>query len=463
MQPMRPAAALAGSGVASDYAEALLAFLGVCVARRPGPADADPAALWAASGAMALTGHADGPPRLAPGPLAACAVGALRALAALAPEAPLPRDAAALLGERAACSGATRRGRISPGGSCRLLRCADGWIALNLAREADVRALPAWLEAPPRPDESAWQHVARLLPARQGAGLARRAAWLGLPMAVAGPPPARAPEWLRVEKCGAPRARAPGERPRVLDLSGLWAGPLAASLLAACGARVWKLESRARPDGARGGPRRFFDLLNAGKASLALDLDRGPGRDRLRGLIARADIVIESARPRALSQLGIDAEVELARRPGLTWLGLTGYGRRDPAPGRVAFGDDAAVAAGLAEATGRDEGAPLFCGDAIADPLAGLHGALAALASWRAGGGRLLDLSLRDVVAHALHFAPDAGDAAQVEPDGEGGHRVCGEGFRVAVASPRARTPAAVARRLGADTARVLHAQGLPC
>ena len=75
----RPRAALlSGTGVASEYAETLLASLGERVVRRSGTPDADPDALWAHRGAMALTGHEDGPPRLAPGPLAACAVGALR-------------------------------------------------------------------------------------------------------------------------------------------------------------------------------------------------------------------------------------------------------------------------------------------------------------------------------------------------------------------------------------------------
>ena len=58
----------------------------------------------------------------------------------------------------------------------------------------------------------------------------------------------------------------------MVDLSALWAGPLAASLLLEAGARVVKVEARDRPDGARSGPRPFFDLLNAGKESVAIDL-----------------------------------------------------------------------------------------------------------------------------------------------------------------------------------------------
>ena len=110
---------------------------------------------WAASGAMALTGRRDGPPLLAPAPLASRARCAVAGIAAIAGEAKLDAtgleqlDAGALLGERAACSGFARNGATSAGGSCELLRCSDGWIAVNLARADDVALLPAWLGSPP--------------------------------------------------------------------------------------------------------------------------------------------------------------------------------------------------------------------------------------------------------------------------------------------------------------------------
>ena len=76
-------------GGASDYAETLLAGLGVRGTRVEETEDSSPAELWARCGAMALTGHAQGSPLPAPGPLAACAEGALRAMRTLAPDAPL--------------------------------------------------------------------------------------------------------------------------------------------------------------------------------------------------------------------------------------------------------------------------------------------------------------------------------------------------------------------------------------
>jgi hypothetical protein len=455
-----PAAApLAGRGVVSARAEALLHDLGVTLRRIDGPADPHPALLWADSGAMALTGHAAGPPRLARGPLAASAHAALRALRALAPGAALPPDGGALLGERAACTGATRAGRITAGGQGRLLRTADAWIALQLARPDDVALLPAWLEAPPEPD--AWAFVGRHVAHRRSAELARRAAWLGLPMAVAAAPPVDPPRWVALARCGAPLPRAAQDRPFVVDLSSLWAGPLCTALLQATGAHVAKVESPRRPDGARLGSARFFDLQNAGKASVALDFTRDDtALAALRRLLGHADVVVESARPRALRQAGLDAEAWLAERPGRVWLSISGYGRDEPEPGRVAFGDDAAVAAGLAWPADGDDG-PVFCGDAIADPLTGLHAALAALAVWRAGGGQRVDLALRDVAAFAAS-GDDAARGVEVEARGDG-HVVRAGGGEAPVRAPRARATRGRAAPLGADTRRVLEAQRVRC
>jgi crotonobetainyl-CoA:carnitine CoA-transferase CaiB-like acyl-CoA transferase len=217
---------------------------------------------------------------------------------------------------------------------------------------------------------------------------------------------------------------------------------------------VVKVESTRRPDGARFGPPLFFDLLNAGKESVALDFGTAAGRAQLRRLVECADIVVESARPRALAQVGIDAESLVEEAPGLTWVSITGYGRRDPGAGWVAFGDDAGVAAGLAAATASPGGPPLFCGDAIADPLTGIHAGLAALACWRGGGGLLLDLALCNVAAHALAFGPTPPGATVCSSNG--GWEVVAGSERAEVASPRARATQGTARTLGADSDAVL-------
>src|SRR5262245_21308514 len=412
-----------------------------------------PALEWARSGAMHRTGRPDGAPRLAPGPLATWARRELDALRRLATR-PLPPelDGPALLGERAALLGLARRGTIAPGGACRLFPAADGWIAATLARPDDEACLPAWLGVEARGDP--WGVVASAVFERKAGEVVERARLLGLAAAVAGPLPDAAPPAHRVAARGPRRERPRGAVPLVIDLSSLWAGPLCAHLLGLAGARCIKLESVARPDGARAGNAAFFALLNAGKASVALDLGSPAGRDRLRRLVARADVVVESARPRALRQLGIEAEALVAEHPGLVWVAITGHGRREPGAGFIGYGDDAAVAAGLALATGEPEGTPLFCGDAIADPLSGIHAAVSALAALREGEAVLLDVALCALAAHAALSSGEARDA-QVRP-ADGGYEVVTCSRRQPVLPPRARPVRGAPRALGADTEAVL-------
>lgn len=444
---------LAGRGIATAYARALLDSLGARLVTEPGPADPDPALANARSGLSELTGLPNGPPQMCPVPLASCADGVIRALRSLAPpaqSAALP-DGAALLGERAAIAGLGRNGAISPGGSCRLLRAADGWFALSLTRVADWSAVPAWLETE---TPGSWEAIETLVTGRPAAVLVERARLLGLAAAVSAQPDPEPAPWYNVTASG-PRA-APGSRrhpPRVVDLSSLWAGPLCSHLLQALGAEVVKVESSSRPDGARAGPAPFFDLLNAGKRSVALDFGSGELR-LLHELLDCADIVIEASRPRALRQLGVLAEPWLAARPGRTWLSLSGYGRDGPGENFVAFGDDAGVAAGLSALLLEVTGLPLFCGDAVADPLAGMHGALAAWSSYQGGGGHLLSVALRDVVAHCIRFSlpSEAGELHRRWQEWTAAAEAAG----LDTALPVARVPAGPARPLGADNDTVL-------
>ncbi|HEY0973250.1 MAG TPA: CoA transferase, partial [Solimonas sp.] len=411
--------------------------------------------------------EAGGAAQVCPAPLAAAADGALAALAALAPAGALAGLCGhALLTERAAIFGHRRQGAIAPGGSSRLLSTRDGALALNLARDDDWDLLPAWLDG----DEVArdWSTLAAAVSSRTMHELVERGRELGLAVAPCVPPRTRPEPWF-VRRAKAPPRAPPSRAPRVLDLSSLWAGPLCSHLLQCCGADVVKLESTRRPDGARRGPPAFFDLLHAGKRSVALDFGSDEGRRQLRALIARADIVIEASRPRALRQLGIDAEAFVAATPGLTWIALSGYGRPEPQAQWIAYGDDAGIAAGLGwlmrqvtggaaeSVTGGVTGRPMFVGDAIADPIAGLHAALAAWAGWQAGGGGLIDLSLVEVLRHVIGFEAPA--------DAEG-WRARAVQWRAVVrdadiAVPSARAPAGPAPALGADNAAVFADWGL--
>ncbi|MGH8999259.1 MAG: CoA transferase, partial [Acidimicrobiia bacterium] len=226
----------------------------------------------------------------------------------------------------------------------------------------------------------------------------------------------------------------------VVDLSSLWAGPLCGHLLQLAGARVIKVESETRPDGARAGPPAFFDLLHAGQEAVALDFGSAPGRTRLRRLLAAADVVIEASRPRALAQLDAGPEQVLpAGRPRL-WVSITGYGRGETAGRRVAFGDDAAAAGGLVV---WDGDGPCFCADALGDPAAGLFAAAGALAALRTGGRWILDVTMSGAAAFLAGSSPPTPfDGRTTRP--------------LTAAAPRARHRTGRAAPPGRDTEEVM-------
>jgi len=388
---------------------------------------------WANSGAMALTGW----PAAALGPPQGLVEGIDRL------GHPFPGlDALALLGERAALMGLWRRGATSCGGSCRLLPCADEFMAVSLPRQDDMDMVPAWLELDTVPAlaPALWSTVGSKLRNGDPHALTARANLLGLPISRVGE--ATGPE----KRLGVVPTRLGDASPRpdiigalVIDLSALWAGPLCGDLLAGAGANVVKVESTQRPDGARRGTREFFDLLNGRKQSVALDLQSRQGVRILHELVRQADVVIEASRPRALAQFGLDAYDAVTSGGPQVWVSITGHGRSGDDANRVAFGDDAAAAGGLV--TWTDDG-PLFCADAIADPLTGLTAAGACLHAVTSGGRWLLDVSMSAVSAGL------AGPTLPTHCD-------------YAVAAPHARPVTAPAPDIGADTNHILAELGI--
>lgn len=434
---------------------------------QPGDRDADPAAAddrvtaWAASGAMALTGWPRGPligppARLVPGLREAGDRLVTRLVDLGGPR--LALDPLSLLGERAALTELRPGGQVSCGGATRLLRAGDAWLAVSLARDDDWSLVPAWLEVDDAVD---WDLVTAEVRARDAHEVVERALLLGLPAAllpadaasaahparaalpgqhggVAGPVAPRRPGAdLPVRREAVPGPASPA-RPLadlvVVDLSSLWAGPLCGSLLMAAGATVIKVESTTRPDGARRGSPAFFDLLNAGKRSVALDLRTTGGAAALHRLVEAADVVIEASRPRALAQLGIDPRRVLRSGCTRVWASITGHGRSGAGANRAAFGDDAAVAGGL---VCWSEGVPCFCADAVADPASGLVAAAAVVEALAEGGRWLLDVSMAAVAAWF------AGPTLPV-PAG------------TTALPPRARWASTAAARLGEHTGSVL-------
>jgi hypothetical protein len=358
-------------------------------------------------------------------------------------------DGATICGERGSVNGYVIAGRTSagPGGS-RLLQTRDGgWFALTLIRPIDREYLPA-LFLDDGVDAQDWSAIARAVTRFDAAELVARGRLLGLLVASADETPASPP--VEIMGTGADRLRT-GAPPLVVDLSAIWAGPLAGHLLWLAGAEVVKVESPGRPDLIRRDDPSTFETINQGKANVALDLTRTGDRDALVALIRRADIVIESSRPRALRQLGIDADSLVAETPGLVWLSVTAHGASGEAAMWAGIGHDSGVAGGLSRALAQACGEVGYVGDALPDPLTGITAAREAWRAWRSGKAQRIGFAMSAVTARALVEEREH-DAAALDAELRAWGAAIGRPF------PRfARRPTtAELRPIGADNARYL-------
>jgi len=355
---------------------------------------------WASSGLAYLTGLSDGPPDFSRARMLARAE---QVASAIGHRADISVDAATLLTGRAALLGLTRGGSVSCGGATRLLAARDGWCAITLSRSDDAAAVPALLRADEVPADP-WPTLQQWATTCSVSAITEQAGLLDIPAAALGEIAAASP---RMRRMGF-RAPAHGIAGLlVADLSSMWAGPLCGQLLARAGATVVKVESPHRPDGTRGGNRAFFDWMNSEKLSYCVDFDGQA--DQLRELLAVADIVIEGSRPAALARRRLGPH-DVAPRAGRIWLQITGY---DEHSGRPAFGDDAAIAGGL---VGTSFGAPVFCADAIADPLTGLEATWAVTESLARGGGESIHMSMAAVAATYAALPTEASVSAHPAP-----------------------------------------------
>lgn len=128
---------------------------------------------------------------------------------------------------------------------------------------------------------------------------------------------------------------------KVIDLSAVVSGPMAAGLLADQGADVIKVEPQqgdlTRVIGpAKGDITGLFAAINRGKRGIVLDLKQARARAVLRQLVAGADVLVENFRPGAMARLGFAYEDVVAFNPGIVYLSISGFGQSGPnAQGRV--------------------------------------------------------------------------------------------------------------------------------
>ena len=238
----------------------------------------------------------------------------------------------------------------------------------------------------------------------------------------------------------------------VADLSRALAGPHATMMLGDLGARVVKIETPQAGDDTRGwGPpfvgepghqeSTYFLSANRNKESVALDLKSDDGRDALRELVRRADVLVENFRVGVLDRLGFGLDELFALNPRLVVLSITGFGHDGPEATRSGYDQIAQGEAGLMSLTGSGPDDPQRVGVPIADILAGMYGAYGVLAALhertRTGAGQVVRSSLLSAVVGVHAFQGTAWTVAGKVGQARGNHHpsispygmfACGEG-----------------------------------
>jgi crotonobetainyl-CoA:carnitine CoA-transferase CaiB-like acyl-CoA transferase len=217
------------------------------------------------------------------------------------------------------------------------------------------------------------------------------------------PLPGRAPNLgehsgrIEVREPPVPGNDDPGTRPldgvRVLDLTSWWAGPSSTQVLAAMGADVIHVESVTHPDGMRltgmmfGAPDwwewgHMFVAANNDKRGVTLDLGSATGRDLLLRLVDTADLLVENFSPRVIEQFDLDWDVIHRRNPACVMMRMPAFGLDGPWRERVGFAQTMEQMSGMAWLTGHPDDQPRIMRGPC-DPIAGMHGAFAALLALR--------------------------------------------------------------------------------
>jgi CoA:oxalate CoA-transferase len=198
----------------------------------------------------------------------------------------------------------------------------------------------------------------------------------------------------------------------VLDITRVVAGPFCSMLLADMGATVIKVEHPDEPDYARTFPpfvagedeelSAFFTQFNRNKLGITLNLKSAEGKDLLKALVRRADILVENFRPGTMEKLGLSYDVLKAENPKLIYTAISGFGRTGPNSSKPAYDNTGQAAGGLWSMNGYADRPPVRVGTIIGDLAASLYAAIGTLAALReadkTGIGQVVDVSQQDSV-----------------------------------------------------------------
>jgi crotonobetainyl-CoA:carnitine CoA-transferase CaiB-like acyl-CoA transferase len=206
---------------------------------------------------------------------------------------------------------------------------------------------------------------------------------------------------------------------RVLDLTMLWAGPMATRLLGDMGAEVIKIESCTHLDPTRvyyapkekagegstnwGG---YYHKFNYNKLGLTLNLNKPKGQEVFKKLVKISDIVLENFSSRVMKNFGLDYEALRRIRADLIMVSMPAFGTTGPYGNFGAWGTNIEGASGLSASTGYRDGPPMRTGIAYGDPLSAYSAALAMMAALhyrsKTGKGQFIDISQAEALSAPL-------------------------------------------------------------
>lgn len=199
----------------------------------------------------------------------------------------------------------------------------------------------------------------------------------------------------------------PLEGIRVLDFTRVLAGPFCTMTLGDMGAEVIKVEQPGEGDDTRAfgppfdrGESAYFLSVNRNKKSITLDLKTEAGREVVRRLIARSDVLVENFRPGTLGKLGFDYTSVSTMNPRLIYASVSGFGHTGPWSAKPGYDLAIQGLGGIMSLTGDPAGPPSKVGVSQADLVAGLYTVqgilLALLARGKTGRGQFVDVAMFD-------------------------------------------------------------------
>jgi formyl-CoA transferase len=175
---------------------------------------------------------------------------------------------------------------------------------------------------------------------------------------------------------------------RVLDLSRILAGPYCTQVLGDLGADIIKVEQPGLGDGSRawgppsaGGEAAYYLCLNRNKRSMTLNLKSQEGREIVRQIAAKSDVVIENFKYGEMTEMGLDYDTLAAINPSLIYCTVSSYGPTGPYKERPGFDFMIQAQSGIMSITGSEESGPTKVGVAVVDVTTGLYAANAILAA----------------------------------------------------------------------------------